>query len=269
MRKLLLLTALLQMAFCLHAQEKNKIPDLSKEPHVITNLKEDSVKERVRASLALRNLKNGSVIVRLKTNQKSVDAYRKAGKEEIADRIELDRKNQNLKMYYAFTNGFHFCNVYFIYATETHDFLNGKKGLLLNRDLAHDPNIIMNDTNFIFCEYGSAQPFSKFNDLDRPLIANRGSYLDSRTHSKKILDTIPSQTSTSPIYGLFFSDKNLKQFYRPFPYVEDVYFSNYDRSVHALSRDLERAYERLVINKDFKDLRMKERKRQNDQLYRQ
>src|SRR6478609_6305945 len=107
-KRLLLLCVLSQAIFFLQAQ-KNQMSDSSKTNYVITNLGKDSVNERTRASLTLRNLPNGSVVVRLKTNQKSVEAYRKAGKNEIADRIEEDRKKQNQKIYDAFPHNFNFC----------------------------------------------------------------------------------------------------------------------------------------------------------------
>src|SRR3954463_1491188 len=120
------------LMFCVLAQAISLLPaqktPSSKEPYVITNLQKDSVNERTRAAITLRNLINGSVIIRLKTNQKSVDAYRKAGQHEIADRIEAERKLQNQKIYSAFVHNFNFCKTYFIYANETRDLLNGTKG---------------------------------------------------------------------------------------------------------------------------------------------
>src|SRR2546423_6289970 len=112
MKPLLFFFVFAQAIFLLHAQN-DKSPELSKQAYLITNLQKDSINERTRAALALRNLINGSVIVRLKTNQKSVDAYRKAGKNEIADKIEAERKKQNQKIYYAFIRNFNFCKVYF------------------------------------------------------------------------------------------------------------------------------------------------------------
>ncbi|MBL0308200.1 MAG: hypothetical protein IPP77_00420 [Bacteroidetes bacterium] len=114
------------------------------------------------ASATLRELKHGSLIVRLKTNQKSVDAYRRAGKQQIAQRIEEERRSQNQRIYWAFKGYFRFCKVYFIYAYETMNFLKGTPGLLLNQNLDPDSSIIFSDSSFVFCEYGSAQPFADF-----------------------------------------------------------------------------------------------------------
>jgi hypothetical protein len=255
MKRLFVLGIFVQAILFLQAQQNNnKNADLSKGDYAITNLGKDSINERTRAALTLRNLINGSVIVRLKTNQKSVDAYRKAGKNEIADRIEEDRKKQNLKMYYAFVHYFNFCRVYFIYANETQAMLSGAKGLFLNRNLEHDPSITLPNNNFIFCEYGSVEAYSKFTDVPSLQAGETDKF-------NKILDPPSTQTSTSPssTNALFFSDKNLRQFQRPFPYVDDVPLSSYDRAVHSLNRALQRAYDRLVTNKDFREMKKKEK----------
>ena len=263
MKKLSVVFVLLQALLSINAQKKDTIPDLSKGKYVITNLDEDTVNYRDKASQTLKALRNGAVIVRLKTNQKSVDAYRKSGRNDIADRIEADRQKQNEKMYQAFQRSFLFCKVYFIYAHETKLFLEGNRKIFLNENLQHDSTIAFTDNNFVFCEFGSVESFSKFqNELNVPGVGS------IHARPKKILDTIPIQTSTSPATtsGLFFSDKNLNQFYRPFPFVEGVYMENYDAPIRALSREMEHAYERLVLNRDFKEKIKAEKKKMKEQL---
>ena len=281
--KLFVLAFQITICISLFGQKKDTIPDLSKGNYIITNLAEDTLGYKDRASQTLRMLRNGAVIVRLKTSSKSVDAYRKAGQNEIADRIEADRRKQNEKMYRAFERSFTFCRVYFIYAKETDQFLKGDRGIFLNSKLEHDPAIVLNDTNFVFCEYGSAESFSKFQNQGHNANVSPGSngyeFQNSERSgsfspgfngqgtirsygSNKILDTIPTKTATSPATtsGLFFSDKNLEQLHRPFPFVEAVYMDNYDAPLRALSRELERAYGRLVIRKDFNEKIKQEKK---------
>lgn len=276
-KKVIAIVVLLQLFFFADAQKRDSIPDLSKGNYVITNLDKDTVSYRDKASQTLRTLRNGAVIVRLKTNQKSVDAYRNAGKNNIADRIQADRQKQNEKMYQAFGRSFLFCKVFFIYANETKLFLEGNRKIFLNTNLQHDATIVFSDTNFVFCEYGSVESFSKFHDYEPIYIsaAERSAYSNVTSYGNisggipyidprkaKILDTLPIQTSTSPATtsGLFFSDKNLNQLHRPFPFVEGVYMENYDAPIRALNREMERAYGKLVINKDFKE-KMKESKK--------
>jgi hypothetical protein len=232
------------------AQKGDTLSGFSSKKNVPVNLVVDSAKERDRTSQTLRDLKNGAVIIRLKTGSKSIDAYRKAGQNDVADRIEAEHQKQNQKMFWAFTENFLFCDVYFIYANETDAFLGGKRGLFLNQQLQHDSSIVFEGTNFVFCEYGSVQPFSKFSDYEKPKVGTPGN-----DNAGKSFGDGPVQTATSPATtsGLFFSDRELKQFNRPFPFVESVYFDNFVPTVRTLNREMQRAYERLVVNRDFKE----------------
>lgn len=251
--------------------QKNQSADLSKGGFVFVDLAGDTIRYKDQAAITLRRLKQGSVVVRLKTNEKSVDAYRRAGQTEIADKIVSDRVTQNQKMYDAFTTAFTFCKVYFIYSKDTKRFLNREKGLFLNKDLAYDPAITFADTNFVFCEYGSVESFSQFTDqtpgmaVDKPAIPG-GMYAGPKPHD--MLDTLSRRTSTDPATtnGLFFSDKNLKQFHRPFPYTESVYFNNPYPTVRTLNNEMERVYMRLVTSKDFRIRMKQERKKMKEDL---
>lgn len=263
----MLLAALLLIIFYAQAQKKNDVPNLSKGDYIFVDLQGDTTRYRDQASLLLRKLKNGSVIVRLKTSAKSVEQYRKAGKEDIAHRIEEERKSQNQQMYYAFRTYFTFCKVFFIYARDTKKCLDGQP-VFLNEKLDYDTSITLPNTNFVFCEYGSAESYSRFTDISGFPVSNPsisgGSYEGAGPH--KILDTVTRKTSTDPAStsALFFTDKNQEQLHRPFPFSEAVYLNSYNATVNALNREMERAYYRLVVNKDVKDLRKAERKKRKE-----
>ncbi len=247
----------------LHAQ-KSRTHDLSKGGYVFVDLAGDTILYRERAAITLRHLRDGSV--RLKTSDRTLDAYKKAGQLEIAQKIEDDRKAQNQKIYDAFKNYFTFCKVYFIYAKDTKKFLEGDRKIFLNQNLEYDFTLNFTDTNFVFCEYGTVESFSKFTDqsayaVDRPSISG-GSYTGAAPH--EIMDTVTRRTSTSPATtsALFFSDKNLKQFQRPFPYSEAVYFNNPYPAVRTLNRQMERVYSRLITSDDFRIILKEEKKKE-------
>ncbi|HLP52470.1 MAG TPA: hypothetical protein VK154_16395 [Chitinophagales bacterium] len=263
MKKATILFVGVLMAMCVVAQKKDTIPDLSKGKYVITNMVEDSLSLKDEASYTLRALKNGAIIVRLKTSPKSVAAYRQAGRNDIADRIEADRFKQNQRMYEAFERNFFFCPVYFIYAHETQAFLDGKKYLFLNRDLVRDSTIeFAYGDNFVFCEYGSVESFSKFDDYSHP-VAGPVNTVNLDKLNDKAMDKTPAGTSTSPAThsGIIMLDKELHQLHRPFPFVEGVYLDKFDAPVRTLDHDINRAYGRLVVNRDFKEKIKEEKKR--------
>lgn len=265
-----ILIILIQITFVGFAQKKTKaFSDSAQQNYTIINSEKDSVKFRDKASQTLRDLRNGAVIVRLKTNDKSVAAYRKAGRNDIADKIVESRKSQNEKLVYAFEHEFRFCKVYFIYANQTTSILDGNYKVFLNKDLKVDSSIVFSDTTFVFCEFGSVEGFSDFSDYENKTVADRGvNHLYENGDAKKVPGNIPAQTSTSPssYSGLIFLDKNLKQFYRPFPYVQGVYLDNFVPSVRSLNNEMEHAYYRLVSRRDFNERYKKELKKQREQL---
>ncbi len=268
MQSKLLLPLILLFLNCNVFSQNSQPDNPSKGGYVFIDLAGDTILYREKAAIALRLLKKGSVVVRLKTNDKSIEAYRNAGQVERAERIETDRRSQNQKIYDAFKNYFTFCRVFFIYSKDTKRFLDGERSLFLNKDLQYDASIVFTDTNFVFCEYGSVEAYSQFTDqsgraIDKPSIPG-GYYSGPAPHT--ILDTMTRRTSTSPATtsGLFFSDKDLKQFYRPFPYSEAVYFDNPSPTVRSLNNQMERMYLRLVVSNDFR-IKMKEERKKEKQ----
>src|SRR5688572_4061472 len=106
MKKLIATALFLLNIFFVLAQGADTIPDLSEREYPLTNLQEDTLTLKDKASQTLRALRNGAVIVRLKTNEKNVAAYRKAGRNDIAEKIIEARRVQNEKMYQAFERHF-------------------------------------------------------------------------------------------------------------------------------------------------------------------
>ena len=53
---------------------------------------------RVVASQQIKALKDGALIVRLKTNERSIEAYRKSGRKELAEKLVEDNQKQNQKL---------------------------------------------------------------------------------------------------------------------------------------------------------------------------
>lgn len=248
-------------AQALFAQKEDSIGVLTKKGYELIINDLDSLSLQNESSQTLRALKDGAIIVRLKTSSKSIDAYRKAGQNELADKIEANRKTQNLKLMDAFTTNFYFCKVYFIFSNDTKAFLEGNHNIFLNDTLGYKSvNNIGN--NFILCEYGSAESYSNFSDYNHPVAGPVSGVNLDKLNDKKMED-LSNRTSTAPATnsGLILLDKELKQLQRPFPYVVGVYLDNFDASVRQLNREMERAYDRQVVRKDMKAELKAEKKR--------
>lgn len=186
---------------------------------------------RLIAIQQIADLKNGALVVRLKTNDKSVEAYRRNGRNDIADRIIADRKIQNQKIVDAFRNNFDFCKVYFIHAVSTNRLLEGATDIFLNDAMELDTSIRLKETYFLLAEYGT-------------VTANMRS---DEYHYKNVGKTEPSSTATTSS-AIFISDTTLTQLKEPFPFYQVVILENYNKAVSRLNNALHRFYFNRVSN---------------------
>lgn len=183
---------------------------------------------RTIATQQIRDLKNGALVVRLKTNDKSIEAYRKSGRNELADKLVEENRIQNQKLADAFRGFFDYCKVYFIYAKSTNALLKGEPYIFLNDTLAVDTTIKLTEKDFFIAEYGT-------------ITANT---LTDEYHYKGVYHTEPSSTATSTS-AIFISDTSLSQLREPFPFYQQTYLGNYNKAVENLNRNLHKAYFRL------------------------
>jgi hypothetical protein len=188
----------------------------------------------------IKSLKKGALIVRLKTSDKSVDAYRKAGQEELAQKITEQREAENLKLVEAFKYYFKFCKVYFIYARNTDELLKRKPGIFLNEKLRPDTSIRLTENYFLIAEYGSYTQNERTDDF----------------HYSGVYKTEPSN-STASTSALVILDTSLNQLQEPFPFYEPVYLSAFIKGVDHLSMALEKAYSNTLYKEDVKQLKKK------------
>lgn len=251
---------------CAYAQEDSSYVDLSTGKYKLMDASGDTLgaderqaRQRQRSINALRQLKeSGAIVVRLKTNSKSVDAYRAAGRNDVADRMVKERKVMNEKIYDAFTKIVTFCPTYFIYAHDSKALAEGKQGLFLNADLEYDKKIVMKDTFYVVVEYGSAQGNGYTVD------GYSGNVQTGRYRTDRFMgdNKVNGYQTTGVSEGaLVFLDKNYVQYVDPFPYCEGVYLENYNAAATAINRQLYRAYNRLVT---VLDMRKEMKKSRND-----
>lgn len=180
-------------------------------------------------------LKNGALVVRLKTSDKSVAAYRKSGRNDVADRIVADRERQNMKIIKAFKDYFDFCPVYFVYATATNDLLAGKSVKFLNDTLGVNDTVTVKGKYFLFAEYG--------------VLNTNMQQDDSHASGTKRTDESSNPSSNSAI---FISDTSLNQLQEPFPFAQVVMMDNYHKAVERLNGALYRFYFNRVTKPSYK-----------------
>ncbi len=111
--------------------------------------------KRQYAKEQIKKLKNGVMLVRLHTRNKSVELRRQNGQHEIANKIEDDQYQENKAIIAAFGQYYNFSPVYFFYADDTDKIKAGNAaGLFLNSQMKPDAAIQPKLDFFMVAEFG-------------------------------------------------------------------------------------------------------------------
>jgi len=125
------------------------------------------------AKFQINDIKARGIIVRLKTNKERIAAYRKAGNNKVADKMEAEARETNFELMDAFATHWTYSPVYFMESQNTvllmqHDTLIAKTA-----DLLRDTAIYMPHDSFYLMDYGvlmeNAPPSAntRFKDLNK------------------------------------------------------------------------------------------------------
>lgn len=168
------------------------------------------VLERATAQNHIKELKRSALLVRLKTRTQSIAAYRKAGAELLAQRIEQEQFAENKLIADLFRQYFTFCPVYFFYSSNTKAVQDGvKQGIFLNNALQPDANIVLPYDTYYIAEI----------DALRETLPDLG-YDDDKNEEEKQADaqTGSRHAETTLQRVIVIKDSNLTQLKRPFPF---------------------------------------------------
>jgi hypothetical protein len=101
----------------------------------------------------INQLKNGALVVRLKTNKLAIDELNKAGKTDLARQKELESFAINKITMIAFRDYFNFCKVYFLSSNFSDSLLNGaRSGIFLDTNMNVDPTLKMTENFYLLAE---------------------------------------------------------------------------------------------------------------------
>ena len=115
---------------------------------------------KTKAASQIQNLKNGVLLVRLRTSDIAIRNLKKSGNEKMAATVQRQQDAANQRLVHAFKNQFTFCPVYFFYSSETSQVKSGKtSGYFLDNKLQPDPTIALPDTNFFVAELTELEQF--------------------------------------------------------------------------------------------------------------
>lgn len=174
----------------------------------------------------INRLKEGALVVRLKTNKKTIDALNASGKTEFAKQKTIETYIANRHLVRAYQKYFTFCKVYFIYSNNSDSLLKGvKQGIFLDTNLLVDNSIIMKENFYLLADRDYA-------------------YNSSIGFVREDSAAMVKETGT-PVreMGVIVKNKYGHQLKRPFPFmVKDKTFADYGVEGKALSIMDGRAY---------------------------
>lgn len=153
-----------------------------------------------RASNQIKELKNGVLLVRLRTQENAIKSLEKANKQTAADKIRAQQAQANKQLINAFQTNFTFCPVYFFYSWDTEKVMNGTtSGIFLDLNLNYDPNLKLPEKPFFIAELTNVEQ-------ERP---------DPN-------DLTSSNNSEASFPALVMRDSSFNQLADPFPYFVKV-----------------------------------------------
>lgn len=163
--------------------------------------------ERYTAQTHIKSLKETALLVRLKTRDRSIEAYRKSGAELLAAKIEREQFEENKLLMDLFTEKFTFCPLYFFYTSDTKAVQNGElRGIFLNDKLQRDTTIVLPYANYYIAELDvlyETLPDLGYADDDEEMANSKGNSRHAETTLQRVI---------------VIKDRNFTQLRRPFPF---------------------------------------------------
>lgn len=151
-----LLITVFSSAFAQNAPGKSSLPKQINEEGSEQSRKKNapvsnSSKEQ-RAKRQIQEMKNGVLLVRLRTQQNALDILQKKDKTK-AEELKQSQATTNLQLANAFRQHFTFCPVYFFYSSDSEKIEKGEMlGILLNEKLEKDTTLQLPEKPFFIAE---------------------------------------------------------------------------------------------------------------------
>lgn len=176
-------------------------------------------KKRV-AEEQIKNLKQGTLLVRLKTSELKINALIKMGDLEEASKVKKAQDIENKKIVAAFKNNFNFCKTVFFFSNNSDNVRKGNcENIFLNDSLIIDEFKFVDTSKSIF--------IAEFGTIEQDTLKHFSHYTyepDGDWSVKKV-----SHYYGGPDFGfdaLIIRDKNFVQLSKPFPYYTRAIFKS-------------------------------------------
>ena len=116
-----------------------------------------SKRRKMVAAWQISQLKEGALVVRLRTNHLLEEALIKKGKVRLAEEKRLETQAINMNTMRAYINHYTFSKVYFIYSNSSDTLLKGARGhIFIDTTLNVNPAIVMTEKFYLLAERDDA-----------------------------------------------------------------------------------------------------------------
>ncbi len=178
----------------------------------------DPIRDKATAFSNIQKLQEGALLVRLKTRQKTIDAFKERGYLKMANQVKEKQKIKNERLVNAFRKNFNFCKVYFFYSDDSENVSQKMyEGIFLNENLEKDAKVVLKEDFVLTAEVGNVVSDSNITSASgREYAANTGM-------SESLL---------------VIKDSNFEQLRRPFPYYVKAGDRFIDKKVAKLNKRL-------------------------------
>lgn len=174
-------------------------------------------KKRI-ASRQITQLRDGALLVRLKTSKPTIRAMRARGFDNWADETEKNQRIENLSLINAFRSAYNFSEVKFFYSEDSRKVRKGNfEGIFLNDSLQKDSAIVLrNPQNVFTCELTNIQE-------DTARFFSHYEWVPTGDFAMKQVPRFYGGGENT-FYALVVKDQDFNQLSRPFPYYSRALF---------------------------------------------
>ena len=179
-----------------------------------TQHKNFSIIRRVVSEWQIHQLKNGALVVRLKTNQKVIDALLQRGEKRLAEKKRLEQLAININISRAYRYRYKFSALYFMYSFSSDTLLNGgRTNMFLDSMLVIDSSIIMKESFYLLAEtdniYNSSIGFVKEEEAKAQIEQGSETTVDAlivlkNKYGHQLKHPFPYRAYADPIHRYFF-----------------------------------------------------------------
>lgn len=157
--RVIVLISLIFVSVITFGQTSNSLIDITKNKAKKEKKISYRKQKRRLAKQQINQLKDGALLVRLKTKKNSIAALRKIGKDKLAEKLEEKQRKYNLKIVAAFKRNFKFCPTYFFFSDYSQNIRDRQfdKVIFLTDSLVLDTTIKFNNCNFLTAEFGTIE----------------------------------------------------------------------------------------------------------------